>query len=90
LYVFLALVADERGISFFSQDRIRQLLGIPYAHTLESAINELVDRDLLAYRSGIYQVLDLPTSAGLHDRSHDLGKPGEHRNPDKLPKVPLL
>src|SRR6058998_783751 len=35
LYVFLAIVADERGISFYSQERIRQLLGIPHAHTLQ-------------------------------------------------------
>jgi len=87
LYVFLAIVADERGISFYSQDRIRHLLGIPYAHTLESAIRELVDRNLLAYRSGIYQVLDLPVSAGLYDRSHDLRKPGEHQNPGRGPVV---
>lgn len=81
LYVFLAIVADERGISFYSQERIRQLLGIPHAHTLQGAINELVDRDLLAYRSGIYQVLDLPASAGLYDRSHDYRNSREHRNP---------
>ena len=78
LYVFLAIVADERGISFYSQDRIRQLLGIPHAHTLESATHELVDRNLLAYSSGIYQILDLPVSAGLYDRPHDPRKPGEH------------
>jgi hypothetical protein len=77
LYVFLSIVADERGISFYSQDRIRQLLGIPYAHTLQGAIDELVDRNLLAYRSGIYQVLDLPASGGLYDRSHDHRKTGE-------------
>lgn len=71
LYVFLAIVADERGISFYSPERIRQLLGIPHAHTLQGAIDELVDRDLLAHQSGIYQVLDLPVSAGLYDRSHD-------------------
>lgn len=79
LYVFLAIVADERGISFYAQDRIRQLLGIPYAHTLQSAINELVDRDLLAYSSGIFQVLDLPPSGGLYDRSHGRKKPSQHR-----------
>ncbi len=72
LYVFLAIVADERGISFYSQERIGQLLGIPHPHTLQGAISELVDRDLLAYRSGIYQVLDLPPSAGLYDRSQEI------------------
>lgn len=71
LYVFLSIVADQRGISFYSLDRIRQLLGIAHAHTLQGAIDELVNRDLLAYSSGIFQVLDLPDSAGLYDRSHD-------------------
>ena len=90
LYMFLAIVSDERGISFYSRDRIRQLLGIPYAHTLEAAINELVDRDLLAYRSGIYQVLDLPDSGGLYNRSHDLRKPTDYRNQAKSPGKGLL
>ena len=81
LYVFLAIVADERGISFSSQERIRQLLGIPHAHTLQGAIDELLDRDLLAYQSGIYQVLDLPASAGRYDRSHDLDQRADRFHP---------
>jgi hypothetical protein len=78
LYFFLSIVADQRGISFYSLDRIGQLLGIPHAHALQGAIDELVNRDLLAYNSGIFQVLDLPDSAGLYDRSHDrlLVRPG--------------
>ena len=79
LYMFLALVADERGISFYSQERIRQLLGIPHAHTLQDAIAELAERDLLAYRSGIYQVLDLPPSAALYDRSGHFDPPPQAR-----------
>jgi hypothetical protein len=71
LYFFLSIVADQRGISFYSPDRIRQLLGIPHAHTLQGAIDELASRDLLAYNSGIFQILDLPDSAGLYNRSHD-------------------
>jgi hypothetical protein len=71
LYFFLSIVADQRGISFYSADRIQHLLGIPHAHTLQGAIDELVSRDLLAYSSGVFQVLDLPDSAGLYDRSQD-------------------
>jgi len=71
LYFFLSIVADQRGISFYSLDRIRQLLGIPHAHTLQGAIDELANRDLLAFSSGIFQVLDLPDSAGRYDRSQD-------------------
>lgn len=79
LYFFLSIVADQRGISFYSPDRIRQLLGIPYAHTLQGAIDELISRDLLAYSSGIFQILDLPDSTGLYDRSHDrrIVRPGD-------------
>ena len=79
LYVFLSIVADQRGISFYSHQRMSQLLGIPHAHTLQGAIAELVERDLLAYHSGIYQVLDLPKTAGLYDRSQDFGHQGSHR-----------
>ena len=88
LYVFLAIVADQRGISFYSQQRIHQLLGIPHAHTLQGAIDELVDRDLLAYHSGIYQVLDLPASAGLYDRSHDRQNHRSNRNSDQDKLLP--
>jgi len=47
------------------------LLDIRFPHELEAARNELVTRELIAYESGIYQVLDLPvcTPRKGHDGS---------------------
>ena len=60
LYFFLATVADARGISFYGKDTIRYLLRIPFEHTLQGAVVELEDRELIAYENGIYQLLPLP------------------------------
>jgi len=60
LYFFLSTVADRNGVSYYRQDTIRYLLRIPYEHSLTAAVAELVDRDLIAYSNGIYQVLSLP------------------------------
>jgi hypothetical protein len=60
LYCFLAVVADSRGMSYYREDTIRYLLRIPFPHSLKGAISELVDRDMIAYRNGVFQVLSLP------------------------------
>ena len=62
LYFFLATVANRQGVSFYGEDTICYLLRIPYKHTLHSAIEELVHRELIAYKEGIFQVLPLPTN----------------------------
>lgn len=68
LYLFLAIVSDSRGLSFYSRQRICQLLRVPFAHTLDGAIAELAARDLVAYQGAIFQVLDLPAAAGLYGK----------------------
>ena len=60
LYFFLATVADSRGVSFYGKDTIRYLLRIPFEHALQGAIAELEDRQLIAFKNGVYQVLSLP------------------------------
>lgn len=60
LYLVLIAVSNRDGVSFYSDDRLTELLEIRYPHELTGARNELIDRDLIAYDSGIYQVLDLP------------------------------
>jgi hypothetical protein len=60
VYFFLAAVADAKGLSYYSKDTIGRLLSIPFEHTLEGAIAELEERELIAYENGIYQVLSLP------------------------------
>jgi hypothetical protein len=60
LYLVLIAVANRDGVSFYSDERLGEFLDIRHVHELTSARSELVDRDLIAFESGIYQVLDLP------------------------------
>ena len=60
LYFFLAAVSNHQGVSFYGLDMICYLLHIPYEHTIKGAIAELIERGLIAYDDGIFQVLPLP------------------------------
>src|SRR3990172_5899422 len=60
LYLFLIAVSNRDGVSFYSDERVAELLDIRYPHELIGARNELIARDLIAFEQGIYQVLDLP------------------------------
>ncbi len=59
LYVFLVLVSDRNGLSYYSYDKICILLRI----TLDDYIiarDGLIERDLIAFNGYLYQVLSLP------------------------------
>jgi hypothetical protein len=60
LYLVLVAVSNRDGVSFYSDERLAELLEIRHAHELIGARSELVARDLIAFEEGIYQVLDLP------------------------------
>jgi hypothetical protein len=60
LYFVLVAVSNQEGVSFYSEQRLGELLDIRYPHELVGARRELVARDLIAYEEGIYQVLQLP------------------------------
>ena len=75
LYVFLVLVADRHGLSYYSYDKICTLLRF----TLEDylvARNGLIDKDLIAFDGHLFQVLSLPdtpvrgATAVLHTPEH--------------------
>lgn len=68
VYLFLCLVADRRGVSWYRRDRIRQALGMS-EDRVHAALRRLHDLDLVAYRpfsrhasEGFRQVLSLPES----------------------------
>lgn len=62
LYLFLALVADRQGMSYYSFDKICSQLSItPEEYIL--ARNSLIDKDLIAFDGHMYQVLSLPEEA---------------------------
>jgi hypothetical protein len=59
LYVFLVLVADRNGLSYYSFDKICALLQISLDDYL-LARNALIKKDLIAFDGHLFQVLSLP------------------------------
>jgi hypothetical protein len=59
LYLFLVLVSDRHGLSFYSYDAICSLLQITPEEYIE-AREGLINKDLIAFDGTIFQVLDLP------------------------------
>jgi hypothetical protein len=74
-YFVLVAVSNQDGVSFYSDARLAELLEIRFPHELEGARKELVARDLIAYESGIYQVLDLPAGSPRQGRGSSSQRP---------------
>jgi hypothetical protein len=61
LYVFLVLVADRQGLSYYSYDKLCTLLRFTLDDYLV-ARNALIEKDLIAFDGHLFQVLSLPQS----------------------------
>lgn len=59
LYLFLVLVSDRDGLSYYSYDRMCTLLRICTDEYIE-ARNGLIRKDLIAFDGRVFQVLSLP------------------------------
>ena len=59
LYLFLILVSDRNGLSFYSYDAICALLQITVDEYIK-ARDALIKRDLISFDGTLFQVLDLP------------------------------
>lgn len=59
LYLFLVLVSDRHGISFYSYDSICSLVQITADEYID-ARNALIKKELIAFDGTLFQVLDLP------------------------------
>ena len=64
LYLFLIIVADRHGLSYYSYDKICTLLGISVDEYI-LARNVLIDLDLIAFDGSLFQVLSLPDKTAL-------------------------
>jgi hypothetical protein len=63
-YVFLVLVGDRKGLSYYPYDKISNLLKITVDDYI-AARNDLIKKDLIAFDGRLFQVLSLPeTPAG--------------------------
>ena len=60
LYLFLAVVADRHGLSFYSDHTLASRLRLSQP-VLQQARQELLDRDLIAHQLPLVQVLSLPS-----------------------------
>jgi hypothetical protein len=59
LYLFLIIVADRNGLSYYSYDKICTLLRISVDEYI-LARNALIDQNLMAFDGYLFQVLSLP------------------------------
>ncbi len=59
LYLFLVIVGDRNGISFYSYDKICTLLRVSVDKHIV-ARNSLMEKDLIAFDGEFFQVLSLP------------------------------
>jgi len=76
LYLFLVLVSDRHGLSFYSYDAICSLLRFSLDGYIE-ARDELIEKDLIAFNGTIFQVLDLPQlpiQTRVSDEGADIGR----------------
>jgi hypothetical protein len=59
LYVFLIIVADRNGLSYYSYDKICTLLKITVDEYIV-ARDALIEKDLIGFDGNLFQVLSLP------------------------------
>lgn len=64
LYLFLIIVSDRHGLSYYSYDKICTLLGILVDEYI-LARNALIEQDLIAFDGYLFQVLSLPDKTAL-------------------------
>ena len=59
LYLFLVTVSDAQGLSYYGAATLARRLHLS-EEDLDSARQQLIDLELIAYRAPLYQVLALP------------------------------
>jgi hypothetical protein len=70
LYLFLVLVSDRNGLSFYAYDSICSLLQFGLDDYIE-ARDELIASDLIAFDGDCFQVLKLPPKPVRRTRQQD-------------------
>ena len=67
VYLFLVIVSDRHGLSFYSYDAICTLLQLDLDQYI-NARDGLMDKDLIAFDGTVFQVLDLPATPVLTEK----------------------
>lgn len=59
LYIFLVMVSDKNGLSYYGYDKICRILKVHLNQYID-ARNGLLDKDLIGFDGRLFQVLSLP------------------------------
>lgn len=59
LYIFLVMVSDKNGLSYYGYDKICRILKVDINQYID-ARNGLLERDLIGFDGRLFQVLSLP------------------------------
>jgi hypothetical protein len=87
LYVFLVLVADRNGLSYYGYDKICTLLRFTLDDYLV-ARNALIEKNLIAFDGHLFQVLSLPDKpAGLSTSSLRTFEHLQHGDPATIRQI---
>ena len=78
LYVLLVCAADAQGLSYYSESRMAELLGLEPA-ALRSCRRELIGLGLIAYQKPLYQLLSLEEGLQEHAKGADAQEPNERK-----------
>ena len=73
LYLFLVLVSDRFGLSYYAYDSICSLLQLTIDDYI-AARNGLLKKDLIAFDGTLFQVLELPAKAQAPNSSKPDGR----------------
>jgi len=68
LYLFLACVSDSQGLSYYGDKSIMNILSMDHGE-LQSARNELILNNMLAWQKPVYQVLSLEPVKAVWQRT---------------------
>lgn len=86
LYLFLILVSDRYGLSYYAYDSICSLLQLTLDQYI-GARNGLMDKHLIAFDGTIFQVLDLPAKPKMGSAKVSTSKPDSDSDQEENPAV---
>lgn len=86
LYLFLVMVGDRQGLSYYSFDKICSMTGLVTDDYI-IARNELIDKDLIAFDGFLFQVLSLPQAVNQTNAPVTPQKDRKHHHPVPLQKL---
>jgi hypothetical protein len=85
--VFLVLVADRNGLSYYGDEKICPLLPFTLDDDLV-ARNGLIDKDLIAFDGQLFQVLSLPAPpVQVSPVSRRTPEPMQHGDPATIGQI---